>query len=345
MSTWSQGPGWWQASDGRWYPPETHPNALPPPPPGGGPSGPPSSRPSRRVVWLGVVLPVSVVLILVVVLVVVSLGGPGRTVATFAPVSASASPRQLADDADQLTRRLDTLGDGSASVAVRGRTVVVRGGTSKLPVPEAELLAPGTLQMRPALCQVAPYTPPSKGENLGPLPRRCSAPRYSLMSPNLAVNVSSGTSNQSSIGFDPVLAMYRSSTPSFSDDNPRLPVLVPLANGGGQRLLLGPSEMGGAAVTDAQAVFVAPSWVVNMTLSGRGSTEWDALSRKYFHEVIGVDVDGVVVSDPLTLPSQATWTSFAGRVQISGSFTRQAAEELAASLDSGPFATPLRVGP
>jgi preprotein translocase subunit SecD len=53
----------------------------------------------------------------------------------------------------------------------------------------------------------------------------------------------------------------------------------------------------------------------------------------------------VVVSDPLTLPSQATWTSFAGRVQISGSFTRQAAEELAASLDSGPFATPLRVGP
>lgn len=33
MSDTSQGPGWWLASDGRWYPPESHPNASPPPPP------------------------------------------------------------------------------------------------------------------------------------------------------------------------------------------------------------------------------------------------------------------------------------------------------------------------
>ena len=25
--------GWWQASDGRWYPPESHPKYRPPPPP------------------------------------------------------------------------------------------------------------------------------------------------------------------------------------------------------------------------------------------------------------------------------------------------------------------------
>lgn len=25
-------PGWWQASDGNWYPPETHPDAVPPEP-------------------------------------------------------------------------------------------------------------------------------------------------------------------------------------------------------------------------------------------------------------------------------------------------------------------------
>jgi hypothetical protein len=29
----SQGPGWWQASDGKWYPPETHPSARPGPAP------------------------------------------------------------------------------------------------------------------------------------------------------------------------------------------------------------------------------------------------------------------------------------------------------------------------
>ncbi len=32
MSDVSQGPGWWLASDGRWYPPEQHPNYTPPPP-------------------------------------------------------------------------------------------------------------------------------------------------------------------------------------------------------------------------------------------------------------------------------------------------------------------------
>lgn len=32
MSETPQGEGWWQASDGRWYPPELHPQFLPPPP-------------------------------------------------------------------------------------------------------------------------------------------------------------------------------------------------------------------------------------------------------------------------------------------------------------------------
>ena len=33
MSDLSQGPGWWQASDGKWYSPEKHPGYRPPPPP------------------------------------------------------------------------------------------------------------------------------------------------------------------------------------------------------------------------------------------------------------------------------------------------------------------------
>ena len=33
MSETSQGPGWWRASDGRWYPPEQHPHYQPPHPP------------------------------------------------------------------------------------------------------------------------------------------------------------------------------------------------------------------------------------------------------------------------------------------------------------------------
>jgi hypothetical protein len=64
MSETSGGAGWWQASDGRWYPPETRPT-LPPPPspppeqqygaPVGGYAPPPPQiyrRPSRRWPWV-----------------------------------------------------------------------------------------------------------------------------------------------------------------------------------------------------------------------------------------------------------------------------------------------------
>jgi hypothetical protein len=52
MSDTSQGPNWWQASDGRWYPPEQHPGyALPPPAPSWG-QGPYGSSP-----WPGAGMP------------------------------------------------------------------------------------------------------------------------------------------------------------------------------------------------------------------------------------------------------------------------------------------------
>ena len=41
MSEQSQGPGWWQASDGRWYPPEQHPDHQA----AGAPAYPPAAYP------------------------------------------------------------------------------------------------------------------------------------------------------------------------------------------------------------------------------------------------------------------------------------------------------------
>jgi hypothetical protein len=41
-----QGPGWWQASDGNWYPPEQHPSDAAPPPPA--PAGPPGYQPAGQ---------------------------------------------------------------------------------------------------------------------------------------------------------------------------------------------------------------------------------------------------------------------------------------------------------
>lgn len=60
MSDAPGGPGWWRASDGKWYPPETHPDARPPaPPPGFEPATPVSTpaeaasgTPHRWVLWV-----------------------------------------------------------------------------------------------------------------------------------------------------------------------------------------------------------------------------------------------------------------------------------------------------
>lgn len=113
MSDMPQGAGWWQASDGRWYPPEQHPDfraTLPPPgaagfgPPGvGAPGVGAPGVPAQR----SGLSTVQKVLIGVVVVVVLGLGGcavlvgavihrgartlVGRNDCSFLPASAAAS--------------------------------------------------------------------------------------------------------------------------------------------------------------------------------------------------------------------------------------------------------------
>jgi SecD-like export protein len=345
MSGWAQGPGWWQASDRRWYPPESHPNAQRPPPPVGGPheQGPSHTARRRTVLFSVTGAAVIVVVILVLVLLLMPTSKPRRTVATFVPVSSTASAHQLAEDANQLSRRLDSLNDQSDSVVIRGRTITVLGQTP-LPIPGPTLIESGTLQFRPALCLSNPYgTAPVTNTTLGPVPGACSGPQYSLRAPTLVVNTSTGNSNIDSIPLDPVLTPYKSSTPVYNDANPNKPVLIPLDGGGGERYLLGPSELSGIAVAATQAAYQAPNWVVNVTLTQSGASAWDALADKYFHEIIGLDLDGRIVSAPLTQPAESTFTSFDGKVQISGDFSKRSAQELAANLASGPLAAPLRV--
>jgi hypothetical protein len=81
MSDVSQGPGWWQASDGRWYPPQ--PAATPPPvppPPGAAPGpqwgGPQPAKKSNKgcLIALAVVGVVLVLGIVAVVAIVVAVG-------------------------------------------------------------------------------------------------------------------------------------------------------------------------------------------------------------------------------------------------------------------------------
>jgi hypothetical protein len=269
-----------------------------------------------------------------------SSAGETVVITTLAALNPSVSTQGLYADATVLTERLHLLGDAHASAQLRGRAIVVL-GTGNLPVPVGDLVAPGVFQIRPALCQAAAYTPAASGAVTPPLPPGCSSERYSLLTPNLTVE-SSGNSNADSISPDPVLASYPSSTAAYDDSHPLSPVLVPVSGDGGVRDLLGPALINGAAVASAGAVFRNPSWTVDVTFTRAGASQWDAAAKAYFHEFLAMDVDAQALTVALTQPSQATFTSFAGKVQISGSFTRSAAEQLAAILGSGPLTAPLR---
>ncbi len=73
-------------------------------------------------------------------------------------------------------------------------------------------------------------------------------------------------------------------------------------------------------------------WAVNLTLSPTGASQWDKLTEQQFHAFIGVVLDGKVISAPITEPTQTSFTTFAGHLQISGGFTGEQARALAASL-------------
>ena len=87
MSNTSQGEGWWQASDGKWYAPETRPNYPPPtteagPPSEAGPSQPPpGGRPNRwrrfraLPMWKQVVAWAAAAIVLIIVISVAANGG------------------------------------------------------------------------------------------------------------------------------------------------------------------------------------------------------------------------------------------------------------------------------
>jgi preprotein translocase subunit SecD len=73
-------------------------------------------------------------------------------------------------------------------------------------------------------------------------------------------------------------------------------------------------------------------WTIDLVLTPAGSAAWDTLTKQQFHQIIGIDLNGRVISAPITMPTQTTWTSFDGRIQISGAFTGQQARAIAAEL-------------
>jgi preprotein translocase subunit SecD len=258
------------------------------------------------------------------------------------------SASDLSETVNILNNRVNGLGVSGAQVNTTGTneiTVAIPG----LKDPAAVLSAIGQtarLNFRPVLCYAPPYTPAKSTQGdaaqpaPGPLPASCPAP-YQLVTSNLSGSTASENGVGYDVGADPALASY----PTSTSDSPNAVVLQNGLVGSAfkGRYLEGPAELSGNAVKTASAQ-LSPTgqWVVDIALTGPGSNAWNSMTMRYFHEIIGIELDGVVQTAPITQSTQGTWSSFGGEVEISGNFTQQSAQSLAIALQYGSLPVALK---
>jgi preprotein translocase subunit SecD len=234
--------------------------------------------------------------------------------------------------------RIDGAGVSGAQVQSQGDQVVVQLPNVNNPQHIIDLIG-NTAQMlfRPVLCLAPAYTPPAKG---AAAPSSAALPacgsQYQQTAANLNVNTSSGTP-QNAVGADPTFAPYPSTSSANDFSLKNQTVLLPGTSGSGcsPRCVLGPAQLTGSDIASAQASFVNNQWTVLLNFKSAGSTAWDKLAQQQFHAPIGIDLGGTVISAPLTLPNATSFTSFGGKVQISGNFSQTTAQNLALDLKYG----------
>ncbi|MFI5035831.1 MAG: protein translocase subunit SecD [Acidimicrobiales bacterium] len=241
-----------------------------------------------------------------------------------------------------LSNRVNGLGVSGATVNLQGKNVVV--SVPGVKDARAVLAAVGQtaqLLFRPVLC-AASTAKVTKPVATGTLPA-CGS-QYALTQANLNVVVAPTSANgytyNAAIPPDPQFASLDSTPPP--QDLARDTVLLPVLGQTGVRLVLGPSQLTGTAISKAVAQQdQVGAWVVNYNLTSTGSPAWDAVAKANFHQQLAIELDGVVQSAPLIQPTQATFTSFNGSGQISGSFTQSSAKQLAIAMEFG--ALPVRL--
>jgi hypothetical protein len=97
-----------------------------------------------------------------------------------------------------------------------------------------------------------------------------------------------------------------------------------------QRFVLGPALMTSSSFKSAKAVKQSlGQWVVTYQLTSSGAAAMDALAKSQFHAYVAIVANGQVYSAPLIQPTQSHFSSFNGRGEVSGAFSKSQAEYLA----------------
>ena len=238
-----------------------------------------------------------------------------------------------------LSNRVNGLGVSGATVGTQGGDILVQVPGIKNGHKILQTLGEtAQLYFRPALCGAPAFVGAShKTAKPSDAPLPTCSPSSQLTEANLGVRPAQGTTfGENSVPATQALAKYPSTSPT--KDAKTKTVLLPAINGAGQytRYLLGPAVLTGHAVASAVAQQTQLGrWVVNYTLTSKGSPAWDRVASKYFHQIIAIELDGQVYSAPIIQPSQSSFSSFGGKGEISGHLTETQAKSLALAMQFG----------
>jgi len=243
-----------------------------------------------------------------------------------------------------IQNRIDGIGvSGATTNSQSGDVVVQVPGLSNRNQLLSVIESTGEMLFRPVLCLAPAASTDAKTISAkNPLPTTCPAVNQQTAA-NLDVNTSTGNPANSPAAWSE-LANYQT-TPTPEDDATQTVLLntASTAGFGSDRMLLGPAQVVGKQIASSSAVFDSPDWVVDLNLNGTGSTAWDKLAQQQFHTYIAIDLDAQVISSPLTQPTQAAFTSFGGKIQISGNFTETTAKNLTLQLQYGALPVGLKL--
>ena len=229
----------------------------------------------------------------------------------------------------------------SSLLLLRGPADGDKAGAGQLPA--ATVGASGVLYFRPVLCFAPAYVAPSgtgadaAARSTGAIPA-CAGSSL-LSASNMDVMPGRGPEGYSSNipAPDPRFASVPSTSvkrAGYASDA----VLLPGLDGAcdqtkATRCVLGPSVMSSRAIATASAKRTPTGqWVVDYSTTDAGAVVWDRAAEQNFHQLLGVEVSGVVYTAPIIQPTQASFSSFDGKGELGGNLTRSEAVRLADAL-------------
>ncbi len=281
----------------------------------------------------------------------------GGVAVVYTAEGAHVSQADLNETVNILNLRVNGLGVSGAQVQTTGKnqiSVSIPGVTDAQQVLK-QIGQTARMFFRPVECFAYPQAVPKGSKTkvlppgIGTIPPCTSSTQLTAANLNVQPNsnVAAGyTSNN--VPPDTQYVSYPSTSvlkPNYENSTVLLPGLAASGSGnGGERYVLGPSEMTGHSIASAQATQnQTGQWVVNYSLAGAaGSHLWDTVAGQNFHQLLGIELDGVVYSAPIIQPTQSTFTSFAGQGEISGSLTQGDAQNLAQAMNFGALPVTLK---